>query len=111
MGRIKKLALLILTFVMLSADGCDDEYSKDYDISDFVVLYPNPTFGELTLKFKMLDKLDEPLPYRIHDLNGNIMEQGNFFNLINAINCDQYRSGTYLLVLGMNEFTFKFIKK
>lgn len=77
-----------------------------------VLLYPNPTKGQVTLKITDLND-DEFAEYTIYTLSGQKLKKGKTVHKSTMINFDTYSPGVYLLNVKFREKTefWKIIKE
>lgn len=82
-------------------------------LSEFELkVYPNPTFGFVTIQF---DKLVENTNYSVFDINGKMIGNGVINSTNTLLDFKKFASGSYILKLNYSSNqplqTFKIVKK
>ncbi|MDD4553605.1 MAG: T9SS type A sorting domain-containing protein [Bacteroidales bacterium] len=81
-------------------------------LTGYVLIYPNPTKGQVTLKITDLND-DELAEYTIYTLSGQKLKEGKTVHKCTVINFDTYSPGVYLLNVKFREKTefWKIVKE
>lgn len=69
-----------------------DGYLKDSSANNDIIVYPNPTNGEVFVQFSQQPLSD--ITYRLIDVNGNVVKKGTLINY--RISMNSLSGGTYL---------------
>ena len=84
-------SILSDTFGFMLGTVSVNNAQHQFDIS----IWPNPSPGNLTIKFSQIQIL--PIPYKIHALNGQIVQEGVLLSDENSLDVREIPSGTYYL--------------
>ncbi len=86
---------------------------KEYIAKHEIRIYPNPTYGQLSIEIPTIENGSQPWSIAIHKLNGNLLQS----QLVSAKRIDlditSYETGLYILFIkiGTEQSRWKIIKK
>ena len=94
---------------LFTANFGDMVSNQEPELSTEFRIFPNPVKSRLNIEYTQAEK---PVPYRIFDLKGRLLNQGILNSQLEGIGVDHLNPGTYLCSLQINGRTIskKFIK-
>ena len=89
-----------------------EESMEDYLAGNNVKIYPNPTRGELAVKFDNFSP-NEKIRVKLFDVNGNLILDDKVTNSYHPIDINNQPAGNYILQLSQGNFkkSYKIIKQ
>ncbi len=115
-NRISK-ELIFLSTGNRSEGGLNEEkkepFATEYIAHHKVLLYPNPTYGKLSIKIPTLEGQNTNWSISIHKLNGELLRSQSVLGQGVDLDITSYEAGLYILFIriGKEQSRWKIVKK